>query len=127
MAFIATMAAGGILGMTWRVQVPMLDQWIAATVLALGLMLAGSVRVSALTGSWLVAIFALFHGYAHGVEMPETAAGWAYGLGFGVATGGLIGAGNLMGQAMQRFETRMPIRIAGAAIAMAGVLILARA
>ena len=127
LAFLATMAAGGILGMTWRVQVPMLDQGIAATVLVLGLMLAGSVRVSVLTGCWMVAFFALFHGYAHGVEMPATAAGWAYGLGFVVATAGLNYAGILAGQAMQRFETRIPIRIAGALIAIAGAFILARA
>ena len=126
LAFVSAMVVGGIMGMTWRTQVPMLEQGIASTVLVLGLMLAGSVRVSPIAGSCVVALFALFHGYAHGVEMPETVAGWDYGLGFVLATVAIIGAGILAGQMMQEANKKIPIRVTGAIIAMAGLWMIVR-
>jgi urease accessory protein len=75
----------------------------------------------------LVGFFAVFHGHAHGAEMPETASGLAYGVGFILATALLhasgLGVGILIGKAGQR-SSRTISQIAGGAMALAGVAML---
>jgi urease accessory protein len=63
----------------------------------------------------------MVHGHAHGAEMPDTVAGVAYGVGFIVATIGLIFAGVGLGLAAQRVGTGSMVRYAGGAIALLGV------
>jgi urease accessory protein len=69
----------------------------------------------------LVGLFALFHGHAHGTEMPETAAGSDYGLGYIVATMCLHGVGICLGVLAQRVGTERLVRYAGGAIALCGL------
>lgn len=119
LAFIAAMVVGGGIGAAGFV-LPALETLIAASVLALGGVLALGLSIPVTLGATLCAAFALAHGMAHGVEMPSDAAGLAYGLGFVTATGLLHG----MGIAAGRFGG-VALRIAGAAIALAGLAFLA--
>lgn len=124
LAFLSTMICGGILGMTCRGEIPLLEQGIAASVLILGVFIAASVRLPLWAGAAVIGWFALFHGYAHGAEMPATASGWLYGLGFVLATASLHLAGIGMGWAMQRMNSLAPARIVGGAIAACGLYLL---
>jgi urease accessory protein len=77
----------------------------------------------------VVGFFAVFHGYAHGVEAPDNASGFLYGAGFVAATALLHGAGVGIGLALGRLEGagRGLVRIAGSLAAMIGVVMLAGA
>ena len=88
-------------------------------------MTAFSVRLPMASSVPLVALVASFHGHAHGAEMPETASGAAYGVGFLLATAALHGAGIGLGMLVQRCTATPVIRFAGAAIAVAGIYISA--
>jgi len=120
--FVGVMALGGALGMA-HVPVPFIEPGIAASVLILGLLIAFAVRLPLAAAVPLVALFAIFHGHAHGAEMPETASSASYGIGFLLATAALHGAGIGMGILVQRFTVAPVIRFAGAAIAMAGIYV----
>lgn len=122
-AFVGVMALGGALGMA-GVGLPLAGQGIVASVLMLGLLIAAAVRLPLAAGVALVGIFALCHGYAHGAEMPETAAGAVYALGFAGATALLHGCGFGLGVLMQRGAKAGWLRASGVAISAAGVLLL---
>ena len=121
--FVGVMACGGALGMM-GVGLPFAEQGIAASVLILGLLIAAAVRLPLAAGVALVGLFALCHGYAHGAEMPETAAGAVYALGFAGATALLHGCGFGLGVLMQRGARADWLRASGVAISAAGVLLL---
>jgi urease accessory protein len=122
-AFAGIMALSAVAG-HFLGAVPGIDQGIAASVLALGLLVAGAVRLPVSTGMALVGIFAIFHGVAHGAEMPATAGGLAYGAGFLAATALLSAVGVGLGLAGARFARIAP-RLIGLGIAAAGVALLA--
>jgi urease accessory protein len=117
--FVSVMAVGGMLGIA-GVPVPMVEPGIATSVLLLGLLIALSVRMPLAFSIPLVSVFAIFHGYAHGAEMPADASGVAYAAGFLVATAALHCGGIALGMAIQRLSKASTLRIAGAAIAVAG-------
>jgi urease accessory protein len=120
LAFVTVMAVGGLLGMA-AVSIPFAEQGIVASVLVLGVLIAAAVRLPLVASMFLVGVFALFHGHAHGVEMPETAAGLAYGVGFIAATACLHSIGIGLGLATQRFGSERQVRYAGGAIAVCGI------
>ena len=122
-AFIAMMALGGILGLS-GMAVPYVEMGIAASVLVLGLAIATKVPLSATGAAVLVGFFALFHGHAHGAEMPSDSAGVSYALGFVLATAMLHMAGLGLGAALCRRAPRV-IGASGAAMAAAGIGLLA--
>ena len=103
--------------------VPWLESAIASSVLALGLMVAFRVHLPSRLGMLAVACFALFHGFAHGLEMPQTASPLGYGLGFLLATISLHLVGIFLGLTMGR--RRFMLQTGGVAIAVAGLLMLA--
>ena len=74
-AFVAVMAMGGFAGAAWG-SLPMVEIGIAGSVLALGLFIALATRPSLALGVAIVGGFALFHGGAHGSELPQAAAPW---------------------------------------------------
>jgi urease accessory protein len=119
LAFVTVMAVGGLLGMM-AISIPFVEQGIVASVLVLGLLIAAAVRLPLVASMILVGLFALFHGHAHGAEMPDTASGVAYGLGFIVATAGLHGVGIGLGLAAQRLSNERLVRYAGVATALCG-------
>jgi urease accessory protein len=119
LAFVGVMLVGGILGMA-HVAVPFVEPGILASVVALGLLVAAAADLPVGVGAAIIGVFALFHGHAHGTEIPETAGGVEYAAGFVLATAGLhlvgIGAGLTLGA---RF--RGLVRAAGAACALIGL------
>ena len=124
--FVAVMAAGGALGMA-GIEVPFVETGIALSVVALGALVAFGVKAPVAAAMALAGVFATFHGYAHGAEMPETAGGLSYAAGFMLATAALHAAGLgfsfLIGRAS---ELRGPAvtRFAGGVAGLAGVAIL---
>src|SRR6185369_10252225 len=84
-AFVTTMAVAGVLGMA-GIALPYTELGIALSVIALGAAVALRIKVPTTIAMAVVALFAIFHGYAHGTELPETLSGLGYGLGFVAAT-----------------------------------------
>ena len=124
--FVLVMAAGGALGMA-GIGVPFVETGIALSIVALGAAIAFGVKAPVAVAMAAVGLFAVFHGHAHGAEMPESAAGAAYAAGFMLATALLHAAGVGFGVLIGRVgESRGPIvtRLAGAAAGLAGVAIL---
>ena len=120
--FILAMAVGGALGMA-GVPVPFVELGIAASVIVLGAVVAFARKAPVAIAVGLVGVFAIFHGHAHGAEMPETASGFEYTLGFVLATAGLrgygIGLGLVPGRMGEAIGGRVS-RVAGCAMAPAG-------
>jgi urease accessory protein len=87
----------------------------------LGLLIAATVRLPLAASVLVVGIFAVFHGYAHGAEMPSTASGLTYGLGFLVATAGLHLCGISAGLLTQRLGSARLVRCAGVIMAAFGL------
>lgn len=127
--FVAVMAAGGTFGMA-GVALPAVEVGIASSVLVLGLVVLAGRRWPLGLAMALVAVFAVFHGHAHGSEMPVDASGLGYGLGFVLATALLhltgIGLGIGLGRVAASRGRRLT-QASGAAIALAGVVLLAGA
>jgi urease accessory protein len=125
-SFVAAMAVAGIGGMM-GIGLPHMETGIALSVLVLGAAIAARLTMPVAAAMGLVAFFAIFHGYAHGIEMPETASGLAYGAGFLAATALLhgigIATGLMIGRADARFGRRI-MRIGGTAAAVVGALLL---
>jgi len=127
LSFVAMMVVGGVLGMA-GVQLPYVEIGIGLSVVVLGAAVALGLNVPTAIAMALVGFFAIFHGHAHGAEMPESASGLAYGAGFIVATAALhaigIGLGILIGKAGEAGGRRV-LQTVGGAMALAGVAILA--
>lgn len=117
-AFVSAMGLGGALA--WSgVGLPHVESAIALSVLGLGLLIATRYKASVTTGIAVAGVFALFHGYAHGLEMPQTVSPVLYALGFVLATMSLHGvgiAGGLLG--------RRVMQMAGVGIAATGAALL---
>ncbi|HEY2136828.1 MAG TPA: HupE/UreJ family protein [Xanthobacteraceae bacterium] len=128
-SFVAVMAAAGLAGMS-GIALPMTEAGIALSVIVLGGAIALRLAMPVTAAMALVGFFAMFHGYAHGAETPETASGLLYGLGFVAATAMLHGLGVGIGLAMGRLEGtygRQLLRFAGSAAAVIGVAMFASA
>ena len=124
--FPLVMAAGGALGVL-GVPLPAVEIGIAVSAIALGGVVAGALRPPLWVAALLVALFAIFHGHAHGTELPQAANPLAYSLGFVVATGALHLAGIALGLLTRWPAGRVAVRGMGAGIALLGVLFLTRA
>ena len=120
LAFPVVMAAGAVLA-AFGLTVPGVEAAIAGSVMVLGLLVALATRPSAAVAAAVVGFFALFHGHAHGTELPMTADPWLYGAGFVVATALLHGIGLVFGSVARR----PLVRVAGAAVSSAGLVLLA--
>lgn len=117
--FITIMSGSALLGAS-GFELPLLEPAIAASVLVLGLLLAFAVRLSMLSSLSLIGLFAVFHGFAHGLELPETQSAALYGLGFVTATALLHGLGVLLGYKMAWLS-----KASGFIIAASGAYLLA--
>jgi urease accessory protein len=123
------MAAGGALGMA-GLAVPFVEVGIAVSVIVLGAMVALGTKAPLPIAMALAALFAVFHGHAHGSEMPLDAGGIAYGAGFLLASALLIAAGLALGAAIGRIGDaygRTVYRLGGSLVALVGVAVLAHA
>lgn len=123
--FVSVMALGGALG--WLdVGLTSIELGIAFSVLFLGIAIAADRKMPVRIAMGAVAIFATFHGYAHGAEMPVVANPLRYAVGFMTGTALLHIAGVLIGDIAQHYARgKLLLRVAGAAIAGAGTWFLA--
>jgi urease accessory protein len=119
LAFVSMMTLGAM-GGTGGIHIPFAEQGIAASVLILGILIAAALRLPLAARVTLVAMFALFHGYAHGAEMPATASGFTYGIGFVAATALLHLFGITLGLTAKKMAGEKTVRYAGGAIAACG-------
>lgn len=124
-AFLGAMAIGGALGVA-GVDLPFVELGIALSVVVLGGAVALGIKAPLAFAIGLAGFFAIFHGHAHGTEMPDDAGGLAYGVGFmlgttllhlaGIATGFLAGR-------LAESRGQSCVRGAGGLICLAGLLI----
>jgi urease accessory protein len=121
-SFVGMMTLGAALGFA-GVNVPGVEQSILASVLVLGLFLAAAVRLPLAASVVLVAVFAFFHGSAHGAEMSRDSSALACGAGFLLATTALHGVGLSLGLLARKAAQTPLLRVSGAAIATIAVLL----
>ena len=121
-AFVAVMVLGGVCGFA-GVSLPFVETAIALSVLVFGVAIFMSTPLPVFAAMALVGAFALFHGHAHGTEVPANSVWLAYGVGFMTATVVLHGFGIALGLAMRWIDEaprRRVIQACGAAIALVG-------
>ena len=118
-AFVAVMIAGAGLALAGA-PLPMVEVGVAGSVLVIGALIAFGTRMPVGLAMGLVGLFALFHGHAHGTELPGFAHPAAYGAGFVAATALLHVAGVGIALAVRKHAAELPFRVAGAAMAVVG-------
>lgn len=124
--FVTVMALGGAAGVAGYA-LPYAEIGIALSVVVLGVAVALRVSLPTLAAMALVGVFAVFHGHAHGAEMPQNLSGYEYAAGFMLATALLHGAGIALGLGMGRLGEiggRRLTQATGGAMALAGVVLL---
>jgi urease accessory protein len=125
-AFVSMMAVGGIVGIS-GVTLPLVEMGIGLSVLLLGAAVALRIELPTLAAMALVGFFAIFHGHAHGSEMPVNVSGLGYAVGFVLATALLHIIGIVLGLSTTLVPARYSksiTQVGGAAIAIAGVGLL---
>jgi len=123
LVFVLTLLVGASVGLAGP-GLPFIEPLIAASVMVLGLLIAMRSPVTPVLASMLVALFALFHGYAHGIEMPLAAAPLTYVAGFSLATIGLHVLGVMLAYLIHRSAHTMLLRVGGFGLASTGLLLL---
>jgi urease accessory protein len=118
---MAVGAAAGIAGLP----LPAVETGIALSAVVLGLMIVLAARPPLWIAAVIVGAFAIFHGYAHGTELPATVNAFAYAVGFVVSTGLLHLIGIAFGLLVKWPAGRIAVRGAGGLISLAGVGFLA--
>jgi urease accessory protein len=124
--FPVVMACGGLLGLL-GVPLPGVEIGIAASAILLGLAVMTERRPPLIVAAMLVGFFAVFHGHAHGTELPPGENGLLYSIGFVVATGCLHLIGIGIGTMHRWRSGQLALRIAGGAVGLAGTVFLWRA
>lgn len=122
-AFPMVMAVGGMLGLM-GIPLPGVELGIALSAVALGGMVLGEVKASLPVAAGLVGFFAIFHGHAHGTELPDGASGLYYSIGFVVATGLLHAAGIGFGVIHKWPHGPAILRAAGGLVLLGGLYFL---
>jgi urease accessory protein len=117
--FVSVMALGGLLGMS-AMSLPFIESGIFFSLIALGFLVAVAIELPLSVSAFIVGVFALFHGYAHAAEMPQSASGLFYALGFMLSTAMLHVAGILMATGLAKIGRPQWLRLMGACIAMFG-------
>src|SRR5437588_8468081 len=121
--FPLVMAFGGVLGII-GMPLPAVETGIATSAIILGLMIAFAVRPPLWIAAALVGTFAIFHGYAHGRELPDGANAVAFSAGFVIATGLLHLIGIAFGLTTRWPFGKLAVRGAGGVIALVGLAYL---
>lgn len=118
--FAGVMVVGGVLGVT-GIPVPFVEEGILVSLLILGVLIAGFFKLPLVYSSLIVGVFAIFHGHAHGAEMPASISGASYAVGFVSATAMLHLAGIGLGILTQKTNLQIITRCAGGVIALSGI------
>ena len=124
--FPMVMALGGTLGLL-GVKIPGIEIGIALSAIGLGAAVLFEARPKLALAAALVGFFAIFHGHAHGTELPPGANGLLYSIGFVIATGTLHATGIGIGLVHRWPAGKVALRAAGAVVTLAGVFFLLRA
>ena len=124
--FPMVMAFGGMLGLM-GVKLPGIEVGVAVSAIALGFAVCREARPRLWVAATLVGFFAIFHGHAHGTELPPGANGLLYSIGFVVATGCLHATGIAIGLIHRWPYGRVALRVAGACVLATGVMFLWKA
>ncbi len=122
-AFPMVMALGGMMGLL-GIPLPGVELGIAASAVVLGAMVLAEKRPPLWVAAAIVGVFAVFHGHAHGTELPAGENGLLYSMGFVMATGCLHGVGIGIGLIHRWAAGRIILRVAGATVAVAGLFFL---
>ena len=125
-AFPMMMAMGAMMGLI-GIPLPGVEIGISLSAIVLGTMILGEVRPKLALAVAMVGIFAIFHGHAHGTELPAGQSGLLYSMGFVIATGCLHGLGVALGLANHLPAGRLALRGAGTFIAAMGMFFLWKA
>lgn len=118
-AFVTAMSLAAIAGMSGG-QIPAIETGITLSLLVFGVLIAAAIRMPVWAGAAIVGLFAVFHGHAHGSEMPADASGLLYGCGFIVATAALHALGIAFAAFSPKAGALPVVRIAGVAIVAVG-------
>ena len=124
--FPMMMAFGGLLGLM-GVRLPGIEVGIAISAIVLGFAVFRAARPRLWLAAILVGFFAVFHGYAHGAELPQGGNALLYSIGFVVMTGTLHATGIGIGLIHRWPVGRVALRAAGACVSVAGLLFMWRA
>lgn len=125
-SFVVMMVLGGVLGITGFV-LPLTEFGIGVSLLVLGMLITMAVRVPVSIAMTLAAASAIFHGFAHGAEMPENTTGFMFAAGFVIATALLHIFGILLGLGIARFSraaSQRMLKVAGGVAALVGVALV---
>lgn len=123
LTFVGVMLIAGAVGMA-GVALPFVEQGILISILILGILIAIAARFPLGASAVIVGLFAIFHGHAHGEEIPAAITGLSYAIGFGFATILLHGMGIGFGMLFKHPERVPVVRYAGVAITVLGVYLL---
>ncbi len=121
--FPMVMAFGGFLGLI-GVPLPGAEIGIAFSAVMLGVMVCTEARPKLFAAAIIVGVFGLFHGYAHGTELPPGQSALLFSMGFVIATGCLHALGITMGMIHHWATGKLALRGAGALIAISGIYFL---
>jgi urease accessory protein len=123
LTFVGIMALGGVLGIM-GFPLPFVEQGIVASDLILGGLVLMATRLPLAVSIGIVGLLAVFHGYAHGAEMPKEAQAVSFAAGFMVATTGLHLFGLGIATLIKKFLKERLVRIAGGGILLGGIYVL---
>jgi urease accessory protein len=119
-AFVTLMIFGGIFAIS-GIHVPYVEEGILVSVLVLGVLIAAAFKFPLAISASIVGVFAVFHGHAHGAEMPLAIGAVSYSLGFALGTALLHAVGIAGGIVLQKMNSEKAVRFAGGAIALGGI------
>jgi urease accessory protein len=130
LSFVALMAAGGAIGFA-EIRMPYVELLIAASVIVLGALVAFRANVPLAAAMLIAGFFAIFHGHAHGAELPDGESLYPYAAGFLLATALLHLAGIALGIGFAKLSAsglgQRIVQAGGGAMALAGIVLLTRA
>lgn len=121
-AFMGAMLLGALTGMM-GVSLPYMESGIRVSLMVLGLIALTAVRLPLIINASLFALFALFHGQAHGSEIPAGANAISYSLGFTLATLLIQGSALIAANRVIRVNANLLNRLAGAGIVLSGMVL----
>jgi urease accessory protein len=119
-AFVTLMTLGGILAIS-GIHLPYVEEGILTSVLVLGILIAAALKFRLLISTGIIGSFALFHGHAHGAEMPLAIEAISYCIGFALSTALLHATGITSGFILHKLNIEKIVRWTGSAIAFGGI------